>query len=136
MLAVPREGVVDADDRRDDQHGGKHHVVPNPEGADTPRRVHGRTVAWALCLNWRLRGAQPDPELYLGGLALTAYFPAPRARGRGALRGRAVSSSCRLPRVARTQRKGKGDMRRQQPLHLPRPTEPLDPGLGEAPTPR
>lgn len=44
LLAAPREGVVDADGGRDEQHRGEHHVVPHHEGADAPRRVHGRAI--------------------------------------------------------------------------------------------
>ena len=42
LLAAPREGVVDADDGRDEQHPSEHYVVPHHEGADVPRCAHGR----------------------------------------------------------------------------------------------
>lgn len=97
LLAAPREGVVDADDGRDEQHRGEHHVVPHPEGADGPRRVHGRA-------NWRPAARSPSNSVP-SALALASYF---QHRGRGAPRGLEAWSRCES---CRPRAPGGGDVR-------------------------
>lgn len=125
LPAAPREGIVDADDRGDQQHGGEHHVVPHREGADTPRRVHGLTVGGVLPAR-----KLASSRCAAGAGALPgrpgAHLLFPHAAGAA---GVAPCGDWRRPpgvcpgEPRQPGERGRGDARPQQPLHPPRPTE-------------
>ena len=122
LLAAPREGVVDANDGRDEQHPSEHYVVPHHEGANVPRCAHGRAVAGVPRANWRPRGAQPEPELPLR--AEHSLIPQSHAAGVAPCGDeRSLAGVC-----------PSAPQRPAQPLRPPQPAEPSETRFRRHPT--